>query len=153
MNYWITTHWPLRKGDDEENEGIYWVYLPDGREQTGRNAESGDLIWIYESKTGRQLRGIDYDYKVGRLGIIALVKAISILERRHVRSEQYQDGSEILWDWQIRTKRVKKCFIPREQVCETLGYSLNYNFRGFGDLHSGLKGLTIEQFENINSLL
>ncbi len=153
MNYWITTHWPLRNGDDEENEEIYWIYLPNGREQAGRNVESGDLVWIYESKTGRQLRGIDYDYKVGRLGIIALVKIKSVLEPRNRGLEQYQDGSEINWNWQIKTKLLKKCYIPKIEVCEVLGYSINYYFRGFGDLHSGLKLLTINQFENINSKL
>lgn len=153
MNYWMTTHWPLRNGDDEENEIFSWIYLPDGREQAGRIAAQGDLLWIYESKTGRQIRGVNYDYRDGRLGIIALAKVKSILEPRNGGLEQYQDGTEINWNWQIQTKIVKKCFIPREQVCEALDYSPNYNFRGFGDLHSGLKIITVNQFEDINSRL
>lgn len=153
MNYWLTTHWPLRISEDKEDGKMYWVYLPEGREQAGRNVEPGDLIWIYESKTGRQIRGTDYDYREGKQGIIAKVKAKFFLEPRSGGLEQYQNGSEINWNWQIRTKIVKKCFIPREEVCEDLGYSLNYNFRGFGDLHSGLKRLTVDQFEGINSNL
>ena len=151
MNYWLTTHWPLRKGE-EGAEWKYWVFLPDGREQAGKDMQRGDFVFIYESKTGRRLRGQEYDYYDGREGIIALVRSTSRLKRRTgSEPEKYADGSEIWWAWQIRTELVKECFIPREDVCRALGYSPNYNLRGFGDYRSGLKRLTEEQFETLHS--
>lgn len=150
MNYWLTTHWPLRRGE-ENVEWKYWVFLPDGREQAGREMQPGDFIFIYESKTGRQLRGQEYDYYDGKQGIIALVRAISQLERTGIKPDKYEDGSEIWWAWQVKTKLVTECFIPRVNVCRALGYSPNYNFRGYGDYRSGLKRLTKEQFEALRS--
>jgi hypothetical protein len=146
MNYWLTIHWPPRRGN-ENTERRHWVFLPDGREQAGREIQPGDLVFIYESKTGRQLRGQEYDHNEGGQGIIALIRAISKTEGPQGKPERYEDGSEIWWAWHVRTDLVRECFIPREDVCRVLGYSANYNFRGFGDYRSGLKRLTKGQFE------
>ncbi|MBU0529144.1 hypothetical protein KKF86_05230, partial [bacterium] len=139
MNYWMTTHWPPRENDNVDSEEFYWIYLPNGRQQAGERARVDDLLWIYESRTGRQLLGERYDYMVGRLGIIAIARIISELEPRNRGLEQYHDGTQIEWNWQIRTDLIKTCYIPRFEVCDALNYSRNYFFRGFGDLHSGLK--------------
>lgn len=150
MNYWLTVHWPLREGY-ENVEWKYWVFVPKGREQTAKEMQQGDLIFIYETKTGRQLKRQKYDYHEGRQGIIALVKAVSQLEPTNEKPEEYADGTKIWWFWQARTELIKECFIPRKDVCRVLGYSTNYNFRGFGDYQSGLKKLTVNQFSNLHS--
>lgn len=107
----------------------------------------GDHIFIYETKTGRQLRDRVYNYKVGKQGIIALVKAISLLETDE-ELEKYEDGSEILWGWRVRTKLVRKCYISRKDVCKIFNYSPNYIFRGFGYLRK----LTKKYFETLQSM-
>jgi RecB family endonuclease NucS len=40
-------------------------------------------------------------------------------------------------------------FVPRSAMLDALGYKSTYNFRGFGDLHSGLKKLTEDQFKTL----
>jgi len=146
----MTVHWPPRQGEENE-EWRYYVFLPDGREEAGRGIQSGDLVFIYESKTGRQIRGHEYDYIEGRQGIIALVRVTSPLQGPQGKPEKYEDGSEIWWAWRATTKLIRRCSIPREDVCSVFDYSENYNFRGFGDHRSGLKRLTREQFEALSS--
>src|SRR3990167_9188489 len=57
MKYWLTTHWPPRKGyahavgafsDDDP-----YVWLPDGREAAGAGLARDDLVLVYESQSGK----------------------------------------------------------------------------------------------------
>jgi hypothetical protein len=50
VNYWITTHWPPL--EDESSAGAA-VWIPEGRQQAAKDLKSGDLIVIYETKSGR----------------------------------------------------------------------------------------------------
>ena len=50
MNYWITTHWPLHRGEAHLSSTGIW--LPDGRQASGAAIAPDDLVMIYESKTG-----------------------------------------------------------------------------------------------------
>ena len=63
MNYWMTTHWPPREyRDDDSHSG---VYLPDGRQQAGRDLRIGNFVLIYESLTGRpEVRRTDIEGNV-----------------------------------------------------------------------------------------
>ena len=150
MNFWITTHWPPLEGH-ENVEWRYHIFLPDGREQAGEELRPGDLIFIYESKTGRPLSNSTRKYIVGREGIVALVEAKSrVVEHNNVTPEEYADGSVICWKWQARTEVNRMGFCSRIQVCRALGYNRNYTLRGFGDHRSGLKKLTMEQFDSLN---
>lgn len=150
MDYWLTTHWPQRKGQEKVAWRV-WIFMADGREQAGSDIQPGDLVFVYESKRGRRLRDREYDYCDGKECIVTLARATSRLERSGSQPEQYADGTEIWWAWRAITVPVVECSIPREAVCRALGYSPNYYFRGFGDHHSGLKKLTEQQFETLRS--
>ena len=45
-NYWVTTVWPPEVGEDLE----YGVWLYEGKQSVGASMESGDRVWIYQSK-------------------------------------------------------------------------------------------------------
>ena len=159
MNYWVTTHWPpfLRdklKVSSPDPEYHYRIYLPDGREGAGQELRKNDLIFIYESKTGRPLKN-RRKYAPGRKGIIALVKANTpILERPDEEleeyQEEYQDGSTIDWKWQAETQKKELGFCSHDNVCRILRFKIGYTFHGFGDQHSGLKKIDGKKY---NALL
>ena len=152
MSYWITTHWPPFEKDkpkpsSPDPEYHYRVSLPNGRQNAGQELSEGDLVFIYESKTGRPLKS-GGKYAPGRKGVIALVSPLtSILEKPDGESEEYQDGSSICWKWQARTQVKKLGFCSHDNVCSILGYKRGYTFHGFGDQHSGLKRIDEETFK------
>jgi len=157
MNYWINSHWPPFAKDKPEPpsplpdpEYHYRVYLPDGRQDAGRELRKDDCIFIYETKWGRTLKSGE-KYAIGRQGIVALVRALtSIQENPELKPDEYLNGSRIWWKWQARTQVKELGFCSHDDVCKILGYSTDYTFHGFGDRRSGLKKLTEGQF---NSLL
>lgn len=152
MNYWLTTHWPPLEGD-ESQKWLYWVFLPDGREQAGEDLRPGDLVFVYESKTGRPLRNQARRYLPGDQGIVALVEAVSPIEEDSGSArEDYADGSTIKWSWRAKTKVQRTGFLSRQETCRAIGYKENYSMRGFGNLKSGLKKLTSEQFDSLDSV-
>lgn len=146
MNYWMAIRWPQYRNEDENAKNRYWIYLPKDKKELGHYVEIGDLIFFYETKTGWQLAGRAYNYKTGKQGIIAIVKAISKLETEKVL-EEYEYKPTVLWGWRIKTKLYKKCFVEREDICEVFDYSPNYFFRGFGPLRKLYK----DQFKAIRS--
>ncbi len=157
MNYWLTTQWPTVMG--EEYSGPHGVYLPNGRQEAAIELKPGDHVFIYQSRTGRgiirrNIFGKDriLKHNIGRQGIIALEEVLSELEEDiHISPENYTDGSTIWWKWYANTKTISEIgFVNKRSINNILGYSLNYSLRGFGDLKSGLKRLTPDQF---NSLL
>lgn len=52
MRYWMTTKWPHRvyTNRSEIHEG---VHIPDGKETSVSGMNRGDLVFTYETKTGR----------------------------------------------------------------------------------------------------
>jgi hypothetical protein len=153
-NYWITTHWPPRDGDPERAHKN--IYLQDGREGAGKKLRAGDLVMIYESQSGRTLvkRRIDgtterVPCQSGRSGIVTIAEVASGFEEiPDSRPESYADGSKVWWRWCARTRSgISSGFVPRRRVNQILGLKPDYNFRGFGDSHSGLKEVNKEQFE------
>ena len=152
MNYWVTSHWPPSAEDKPTTSSPdpayhYRIYLPDGREGAGQELRKDDLVFIYESKTGRPLKN-GRKYAPGRQGIIALVRAREpITEKPNDKPEKYADGSEILWKWQAGTKMEKLGFCSHENVCRILRFKKGYTFHGFGDQHSGLKKIDEKKYE------
>ena len=75
---------------------------------------------------------------------------------RDIEPEKYIEGtkiSEIWWCWHADLELISRSgFVPRKDVCKALGYSESYNFRGFGDAHSGLKKINAKVFEELCSL-
>ena len=65
--------------------------------------------------------------------------------------EHYTDGTETWWYAPLK-QLSKSGFVPRSAVLDTLGYKSTYNLRGFGDLHSGLKKITEDQFKALRDL-
>ena len=151
MNYWINSHWPpfLQHKPtpiSPDPEYHYRVYLPDGRQEAGQALAKDDLVFIYETKTGRPLKN-GRKYAPGRQGIVALVRTLTPILETNEEPEEYADGSVICWKWQARTRVKELGFCSHDNVCRILGYSTNYTFRGFGDQNSGLKKITEKQFK------
>ncbi len=156
MNYWINIHWPPSRRDkptpsSPDPRYHYNVYLPDGRDAAGEELKSDDLIFIYETKYGRP-RKDETQYAPGREGIIALVRAKTrIEEKENEPFEEYTDGTRLCWKWQADTAIKKRGFCSRVDMCRALKYKPNWTLHGFGDLHSGLKKITEEQYSSILS--
>jgi hypothetical protein len=157
MNYWITTHWPRREDEsiDEPHEGV-WVQ--DGQQDVIDRVAPGDLVFIYESKTGPTVLRQYADgttkrlrCRQGREGIVALVEVTSkAYEPEDSHPEQRTDGSTMWWRYYAPTRSANSAgFLPRLQAARLLEFSDRYPFRGFGDEHSGLKHITEETFNRI----
>jgi hypothetical protein len=157
MNYWITTHWPPREGSDPNEIGD-GVWLPDGREEAGKDFSPGDRILIYQSRNGRtEIRTLSdgSTEKIlcikGKEGFVAVGEALSkIYKNGDAKPSKYIDDTEILWCWQADIKLLSKSgFLSREDANNILGYKKRYNYRGFGDFHSGLKKISKEEFDKL----
>lgn len=153
MRYWITTHWPRR-----ENEGpsrLSGIWLPDGRHAPGARIAPGDLVAIYESKTGRTLvqqtakGGMSrIRCRKGRQGVIAIGRVTAeVAADPAARVEKYSDGSKIWWRWHAPVEVVATTgLLERPALLPLLGYKPNYNLHGFGEQSSGLKELSESEF-------
>lgn len=156
MNYWLTTHWPHRKGDPENNPDIW---LPDGRQQPGAEISIGDLVLIYESKTARTLlrkrpdgSEIRVHSELGNEGVICIGRVIAplIAEADTNLRQKYADGTKIWWRWHAAAEVVSRSgFVARHELAVILGYKPTFPFRGFGEQQSGLKRITEETFKTI----
>ncbi len=151
MSYWINSHWPPFLQDkptptSRDPEYHYRVYLPDGRQAAGQALAKNDLVFIYETKSGRPLKN-GRKYAPGRQGIVALVRTLTPIVETNEEAEEYADGSVICWKWQARTQKEELGFCSHDNVCRILRYSLNWTLRGFGSQHSGLKRIDEETFK------
>ena len=159
MNYWITTQFPPLEVDEiEAHSGIY---LPDDRVEAGRNIQPGDMVLIYESKTGRTivkkyLDGTKEYFKsiIGKQGIVSIARVTSrLLRDDNSEATHYTDGSKIWWLWYATTSPVSNNgFVHRTEVNKVLSYKELNPMRGFGDKQSGVKKITKEQFDNLVEL-
>ena len=155
MNYWITIHWPPRVDDDDSGAGT-GVWVPEGRQQAASDMRPGDYVAVYEARSGRpeiRTRPDDTIIKVacksGREGMICYGTADSCVSAiPDSQPQRYSDGSEIWWRWYTPVSILSRTgFVKRPRINQILGYSTNYNLRGFGDYHSGLKKITKPQFD------
>lgn len=154
MNYWITSHWPPRA--DNPNSEPFGIWLPDGRQRAGLQLRADDPVLISESRSGRtELRaradGSTYQVKSvrGTKGLIAVTRALEGIHRNQDTTvTKYVDGTEICWCWQAPTELLSSNgFVPRAELNRVLGYKPSYNLRGFGDRKSGLKRISIADYE------
>lgn len=157
MNYWMTTHWPPRIGDDPTPTD-FGLWLPDDRKEAGNDFKIGDQIIIYQSKGGKpeifeRADGSKYSLgcQIGKMGIIAFCEAVSdIYKLTDSKPSKYTDGKEIWWRWYAKLKLLTRTgFVSQKDTNEVLGYKSNYSLRGFGDLKSGLKKLSKSQFDSL----
>ena len=160
MKYWITAHWPGRTDEPPviEHEGIY---IPGGRQASVASMSVGDLVFIYESRSGRPEkrklldgRVVKIPCRIGREGIVTLSQTISaVYENEGTEPTEYYNGSKIWWRFSADTETLNsRGFVSREELNSILGYERAYNLRGFGDYHSGVKELTVDQFKDLLGL-
>lgn len=157
MNYWLTTQWPhlrtLRR--DAPHNGV-WV--DDNDRDVIAPMKIGDLVWIYESQSGRQIVKSRADggqdriqHHIGRGGVVTLVQVTEApAEDSESEKELYTDGSSSWWRWKAATRIVNSAgFIPRTLLNEFLGYKPTYALRGFGTRKSGLMHIGSEVHNRI----
>lgn len=159
MNYWLTTHWPALEGQEDSAET--GIYLPDEREEAGEDIRPGDMVLIYESRTGRTVVREDvhgnkhYIKSVpGREGIVSIAEVQTpLLRDNDSEVTRYADSTEIWWRWYAVANPVSSNgYVPRVEVNRVLGYKNNYPMRALGERHSGLKKLTKEQYYKLVEL-
>jgi hypothetical protein len=118
----------------------------------------GDLVFIYESKTGRSEIITDPNGNKsilkrheGREGVVCLSEIIKEpYEDEESEPSKYVDGTKIWWRYFSDLKPINSHgFIPRRKVNEIMGYREGYIFRGFGTNHSGIKEITNEKFQSM----
>ena len=71
MGYWLTAHWPPLQ---EWAKPPLGVYLADGRQEAGQDLRPGDLVFVYQAKTGKP-RKDGKPYRLGREAVVFLVRA------------------------------------------------------------------------------
>ena len=160
MNYWVTTHWPNSTLYDKDAPHFN-VYIPNERESAVEDMEEGDIVYIYESRNGRTEKRtlvdgtIEYfPCHVGKEGIVNISRVINpVYENEGSEPTEYTDGSTIWWRYIAETENISSHgFINRELLNTVLGYKPNFNLRGFGDAHSGVKKISREQAFELNRL-
>lgn len=152
MKYWLTTQWPFREGSTRIQHQNVWIR--DNHLKAVDGMDKNDLVFIYETIRGRTL--IQGNERIrcqrGRGGIVVLAKIKSPTTPSKRDPERYADGSVIWWRYCAPTEHVESGFIPRREVNRVLGYSLDYPFRGFGLLQSGVKQISERQFEGLKRI-
>jgi hypothetical protein len=160
MNYWITTHWP-RQQDTPSSEPYGDVWVKDGQWDVIKQLVPGDLVFIYESRSGPLPLGHNPDgstYKrpkaQGKEGIVALVSVKERANQPLDRAEaQYDNGQKMWWRFRVSTEPLNSGgFIPRTTFLPVIGQKPTYNLRGFGENHSGVKQLTARQFTTLRKM-
>lgn len=158
MNYWITTHWPPRRGEAPSQNTAVW--LPDGREEAGRDVQVRDLVLIYQSRWGRDQLSQSLDGRTTRVptlrgaqGLIAVGRVTAPVHADpSTQRESYADGTSIWWRWRAPLEILNRSgYVSRPEVCLALGYKPNWTMRGFGDRQSGLKRLSLDQFRTLEA--
>ena len=157
MNYWMTTHWPPRTDEEKSNIGL-GVWISERCRSVGNDLRPGDKVIIYQSRSGRpeifeKADGTSETIgcHTGKEGIIALGEATTdVYLLKDVKPSKYTDGTEVWWRWHADLKLISQSgFVPRLEINKILGYKSNYNFRGFGDNHSGLKRIKESEFTSL----
>lgn len=145
-HFWLTTHWPPRGGDEYTVAG--GVYLSEAHGDVGRDITPGDLVVIYQSRSGRSLVRTAMDgtirhvpCKPGQGGVVALGRIQGAMYHDEAaETEHYTNSTAIRWSWRAPVELLSTSgFVSREALNQILGYACRYHYRGFGDQHSGLK--------------
>ena len=157
VNYWITTHWPPRDGDEESRTEKTGVWVPEGRQQAANDMRPGDYVAVYESRSGRaEIRTLPdgtttkVACKAGREGMICYGTVDSRVSAiPDSQPERYTNGSEIWWRWHTPVTVCSRTgFVTRPDLLRILGYKKpKWNLHGFGDYHSGLKKIKEAEFK------
>jgi len=156
MNYWITTHWPPRDFSFHPDPFYYGVWVQDKLQHVTANMQPGDLVFKYESSTGRSLQvqkpdGIIAIQKChrGHMGIVAIMIVESVLNGNQ-DTEEYTDGTNASWCKMATAKgHDTNGFVSLAQLNSLLGFGPKNRMRGFGTAHSGLKQIDKPTYDRI----
>lgn len=153
MRYWIAAQSPPLEGSPDQK--FDRLSLAAGREAAGRELEVGDLVLVYQSKSGRavRLREADGTEKkvrtvAGRQGIAALVEVTGpIAHDPEIGRTHYVDGTELCWSFGVPTDTFSAHgHVPLSDVNRVLGFKPTYNFGGFAYRSSGLREIEAHQY-------
>jgi hypothetical protein len=159
MAYWLTTHWPKKKGPAPPKPPR-GVWVQENKRHLIDRVSRGDLVFVYESLTGpTEVRSyVDgttqrFPRRRGRQGVVALIEVTDVASQPEgSKPEQFADGREVWWRYSAPTKSVNSAgFISRKQLNAILNYAPNYVFHGFGEEHSGLKEISKAVFDRLLS--
>ena len=159
MKYWLTTHWPPLV-DEKNRFSNTGAWVPDKKQAVLDEMQPGDMLFIYEAKSGRTIVKRTADGKLhqylasqGNKGWLPSPR-LRLPRQILVGSlpDTYADGSQIWWRCKADGRVINsKGFIHRRDLARILGYSEQYPFRGFGDQNSGVKRLSLGEYEAIHS--
>jgi hypothetical protein len=158
MNYWITTHWPPRKGEERFSNTGAWVQ--NGKQAVLAEMQPGDMLFIYEHASGKTVlittaggRQQRVGRQRGKQGVVALAEITTApSELPESGYDYYTDGSRAWWRYKADARVINSTgFIPRQGLARLLGYSADYAFKGFGHKNSGVRRLSPEEYNAIHS--
>ncbi|MFA4846284.1 MAG: hypothetical protein WC654_07055 [Patescibacteria group bacterium] len=89
--------------------------------------------------------------KRGREGIVCIGRVREPLAADANSSREfYVNGTDIWWRWYAPIEILSRSgFVHRQATASILGYKSSYNFRGFGERHSGLRQITDIEYGKI----
>ena len=153
MRYWIAAQSPPLEGSPDPK--LDRLPLAAGREVAGRELAAGDLVLVYQSRSGRAVRLREADgteTKVhtakGRQGIVALVEVTGpIAHHPEIEKTRYVDGTELRWCFGVPIDAHSvHGHVPLSHVNRVLGFKATYNFGGFAYRSSGLREIEDHQY-------
>jgi hypothetical protein len=142
--YWLTIQWPHENtvASGTPHDGVYAVT---GRHYILSQIQVGDIVFIYETKTGRREVGRPPRY-TGCQHIVTIAEVIAPVAPTGAPTSNYTDGSSLTWGYSVDTKNI--CSHGRVSQHDTnivLDYAADYNFHGFGVQHSGVREIDVRQ--------
>jgi hypothetical protein len=153
VRYWISAQSPPLEGSPARQ--LDCLSLAAGREAAGLELEPGDLVLVYQSKSGRAVRRRDADGTeewvqtvVGQQGIAAVAEVEGRVTRdAQIGKTEYVDGTELYWCWRAPVNVFSTDgYVPLLDVNRILGFKPSYNFGGFAYRNSGLRQIEAGQY-------
>jgi hypothetical protein len=153
VRFWISAQSPPLEGDPEER--FDRLSLAAGREAAGLELRVGDLVLVYQSKSGRAVRrrragGTEERVRTvaGRKGIAAIAEVEGrAAHDPGIGTTEYVDGTALCWSWRAPIKPLAvDGHVPLSEVNRILGFKPTYNFGGFAYRDSGLREIEARQY-------
>lgn len=153
MKYWLSAQAPPLEGSPDRQFDC--IPLAAGREAAGLELAPGDLVLVYQSKSGRAVRRRDADEAedwvqtvAGRQGISAVAEVQArVTHDPQIGQTTYADGTELRWCWRAPIEAFSTDgYVPLADVNRILGFKPTYNFGGFAYRSSGLREIDASQY-------
>ena len=150
MRYWLTTQWPVHEGHQKPH-GV-WIRLR--HQDVAIKMRRDDLVAVYESRGGPTLIDDDGTRRHctgGPMAVVYYGRVVKCPTGEDVEQLNYVERAPVDWVYyaELTVLSPPRLLFPREDLCDILGYSTRYYFRGFGTRHSGLRKITETQFAAI----